>query len=322
MKTFLTIALCVSLTSIASGARDANTILGIWVGNNSEGLFIMDTLAYFETDTDKHKYNYTLRGDSLELFFPHSTQVDNSDNMLEETHNGDGLCFIIERHDEDSLVLRPYRSSIHKQHKLTSEYEYLFDSTNTITLRSIFSFKDTLLSFNRLLYCRNSSVRLEFGYHQTNRVGEHTDSIYYPPGKFIEKHLKIIIDSTKAVYLYGDKYYMQSLGLIKHGNKNALKQGYYQGCLSDSQYKGLIFLLSISDLDRMQLIRDTRDSSALEYSLDIYYNNKYKRTVGTYPPLIGFFLFTYLSFVDQEVPLVKSKTAKKMFEQFYKKRDK
>jgi hypothetical protein len=155
--------------------------------------------------------------------------------------------------------------------------------------------------------------------------------VYYPPGKLIERDLKIIMDSSKNVYLYANKYYIQLCGINEHGNKNALKQGYYQGCLPDSMYNHLIDLLRFGALDRMRFKKDINslcfkeescDFHRQEYTLDIYYNNKYKRTVGANFPLMSFGLFTYLSSVGTEVPLVKSKTAKKMFEQFYKTRDK
>ncbi len=326
MKVFLTtIALCVSLVSIATGDMNTNTVTGIWVSNNYESLIIMDTIAYFETNADRHMFHYILRGDSLVLFSPYSIQGDSlvpfqsdtmSDNYFQPEDTG-GFCFIIEHRDSDSMVLRPYRSSTREQFKHSSEDDYLFDSTNTITLYSIL--KDTLLSFDRLLFYTHSSNRFEHGL--ILRIGSKGE-IVYPPGKLIERDLRIIIDSTKTMYLYGNNFAMQLWGLYKYGNKNALKQGYYQGCLSDSLYRRLIDLLKTSSLDRMRFKKDPYDSTGPKYTLDIYYNGKYKRTEGTDAPLIGYRLVTYLSSVATEVPLVKSKTAKKMFEQFYKTRDK
>jgi hypothetical protein len=333
MKTFLTIVLCVLLTSIAAGVRRADKFMGIWMGNNYEALAIIDTavitndaVAIFETSGDRHIFHYTLKEDTLEIFSPYLVKGDNlvpfssdtlSDDYFQPVDSG-GFCFIIEHRDLDSLVLRPHRSSTREQFKHTREDDYMFDSTNTITLYP--TLKDTLFSFDKLMFCTQYKFRSEYGFTGIYREGEHTDSIYYPPGKLIEEDLRIIIDSTKTMYLYKDKFAMQLYCIYKFGNKNALKQGYYQGCLSDSLYDLLLNVLSTCYLDRMQLRIDF-DSTTPEYSLDIYYNDKYKRTVGTDFPLMGTALFKYLSSIDRKVPLVKSKTAKEMFEQFYKKRD-
>lgn len=334
MKTLLSIALYALLTSIAAGAGNANTILGNWVGNNYESLIIIDTIASFETSVDWHLFHYTLKGDSLELFVPYSklggglpsvpTDTTSEDN-LEPYHNS-GFCFIIEHQDQDSMVLRPCRSSTRGQYRHAGEDGYLFDSTRTITL--YFSFKDTLLSFDRLMFCKHSSERHEDG---LTLVVPNKGKISFPPGKLIEMDLNIIVDSTKTIYVYGNKYGMQLLGLNKHSNNNALKQGYYQGCLNDSLYSRLIDLLKTSSLDRMRFKKDrnslcfkkdTCDFYKLEYSLEIYYNNKYKRTDGNRFPAIGYSLFIYLLSIETEVPLVKSKTAKDMFKQFNKTLDK
>lgn len=327
MKTFFTVALCVSLTSIALGAGDVDTICGIWVGNNSESLSIADTVAFFDFSTDWNVFHYTLRGDSLELFSPHLIREGSLAQSLSDTMSEDnlqpadtiGVCFIIEHQDPDSLVLRPYLNSTWKQYRHAVEDGYLFDSTHTITLYSIL--KDTLFSFDRLLFCEHSRLQGTGGTIVNGSPG----GIYLPRGKLIERDQRIIIDSTKTMYLYGNKFAMQLWGLYKYGNKNALKQGYYQGCLSDSLYRRLIDLLKTSSLDRMHFKKDLYDSTGSKYSLDIYYNGKYKRTEGTDSPLIGYGLVTFFSAIKPlipEVPLVKSKTAKKMFEQFHKKRDK
>ncbi|MDQ7798225.1 MAG: hypothetical protein RDU76_04670 [Candidatus Edwardsbacteria bacterium] len=327
MKTFLTITLCVLLTSIALGARDANTILGFWVGNSSESLRIVDTVAFFDFSTDWNVFNYVLREDSLELFTPRLIRGGSLAQSLSDTMSEDnlqpadtiGVCFIIEHQNPDSLVLRPYRNSTWKQYRHAVEDGYLFDSTRTITLYSIL--KDTLFSFDRLLFCEHNRLQGTGGTIGSGNTG----GIYLPQGKLIERDLRIIIDSTKTMYLYGNKFALQLWGLYKYGNKNALKQGYYQGCLSDSLYRRFIDLLKTSSLDRMRFKKDPYDSTGPKYSLDIYYNGKYKRTEGTDFPLIGYGLVTFFSAIKPlvtEVPLVKSKTAKKMFEQFYKTRDK
>lgn len=315
-KTIFTIALCVSLTSVATGAGNANTIWGIWVGNNSEYLAIIDTAALFDISTDWQSFHYTLRGDSLELFSP--------DSMTEDTLKPNyysGFCFIIEHQDSDSIVLRPYRSSTLNQYVHGKEDGYLFDSNCTTTLFKTSFFRDTMFSFERLLFCYYSSSLYERGLTIVGKTGQDTNSIYYPPGKRIELDMKIIIDSTKTIYFYGNKYYMQLWGLYNRGNKKSLEQGYYQGCLSDSLYRQLLDLLNTSSLDRMRLKKGLYDSTGPMYSLDIYYDNKYKRTEGTRFPAIGHNLFQFLSSIEAKTPLIKSKTAKDMFKRFIKTKD-
>ncbi|NML36353.1 hypothetical protein HHL17_04010 [Chitinophaga sp. G-6-1-13] len=89
------------------------------------------------------------------------------------------------------------------------------------------------------------------------------------------------------------------------GGSHAVKEGHYTDVLSDSTYKRLQYLLSISALDKLKAW-EQRISDVPRYTVAVWYNNKRQVIYNYRLPLVMNQLFKYLLTLPANVPLQKS----------------
>jgi hypothetical protein len=311
---FLLIALYLTISSIALGDDIAFTR---WAGKHYECFIFRDTIA----DIDINKTDYTMRfsqkGDRLDFYSPDEFIVTLESDSSTHAKPNQGMCFIIECHDRDSIVLRPYKNIHYEQMAHIPSDDYLLDSNRTFTLYKPPLLADTTIIFKSLSFdLQNTYINADYdNFYMRN----HGRDFKIPRGKPIINNTQLIIDSMKNIYLYCYKSDKKLDFLVPYYRG---KQGYYQGHLSDSLYSELIKRMKMSCIDFIRP-KQYPGVNAGNYHgsfsfLDIRYNDKHKRIDLTRLPLLAVSLYDYLVNIDNDVLFTPSKKAKDIFDKFNK----